>query len=576
MLSFFRSAAVRCRVGFRRTFAAIVLLLLFGISFPSAQDASTPAPLQMEATKRGDAKKTLSVETDKFSILFSEQGARIVEFKNRDKTYPRRDGANIVLPRTEIFLSPYLGATGTTQYVDGNLAAMMYSAFDFKKEETATAIKITATSPIRLLLDKKKYDVLVTKEFTFLKHSPYFKFVIYLESQSTVKLQNIMLYALPILGPTPENQASFRDYHHYTDQGKVEFAYAGSSGGFGCGGATTHEKLSKGPTEFFGSSSRFLILNMQPLFQTRSASITPEYRDPQTKQLLQTQALHINMGDIVLEKNRPYNFEYIGYMGPKVDDATFPSDNARKDMPDVAKFNKSYFSKSFDFGITEPIRDILVVALNLFYKLIPNYGVGIILIALLLKLAFFPLNQKQADAMKRMGELQPKIKELNEKYKNNPQEKQKKMMELYKVHKVNPVSGCLPMLIQLPVFIAMYSAFSDAYDLWKSPFIPGWIPDLSQPDIFFSLPLSIPYIGGFAIHLLPIIMTFSQYYQTKLTPTSGDANQQKIMRFMPFMMLFLFYKMPSGVVLYWTVQNALSIVQQVYTNHQKKKEPQKV
>jgi len=234
-------------------------------------------------------------------------------------------------------------------------------------------------------------------------------------------------------------------------------------------------------------------------------------------------------------------------------------------MPELAKLNKNLY-KSFDFGITEPIRDIIVSALNLLYKLIPNYGVGIILIALLLKLAFFPLNQKQAEAMKRMGELQPKIKEINERYKNNPQEKQRRIMEMYKQHKVNPVSGCLPMLIQLPVFIAMYSAFSDAYDLWQSPFIPGWIPDLSQPDHVFSLPATLPFVGGFGVHLLPVIMTLTQYYQTKLTPTSGDENQRKIMLMMPFMMLFLFYAMPSGVVLYWTVQNVLSIAQQVYTN----------
>jgi YidC/Oxa1 family membrane protein insertase len=113
----------------------------------------------------------------------------------------------------------------------------------------------------------------------------------------------------------------------------------------------------------------------------------------------------------------------------------------------------------------------------------------------------------------------------------------------------------------------MYSAFSDAYDLWQSPFIPGWISDLSQPDHVFSLPATLPLIGGFEIRLLPIIMTLTQYYQTKLTPASGDENQRKIMLMMPFMMLLLFYAMPAGVVLYWTVQNILSILQQVYTNH---------
>lgn len=550
----------------RRALVAGALALLFAIPLPVLSETKIAEPLSMQVAKRGDEKVTQTIETDHFSVTFSEQGARILEFKNKDKAYPRRDGANIVIPGTEIFLAPYLGATGTAQYVGGNLGAMMYAAFSFTKEETADTVKIKASAPVVLVADKNKFDATFIKEFVFLKRSPYFKFSVEIQSNSSVKLQNLMLYALPMIGPKPENQGNFRDYHHYTDQGKVEFAYAGGGGGFGCGGSTTSEKISKGPTDFFGSSSRFLILNMQPLFATRSASITPEQRNADTKQLLQAQALHVNMGDIIVEKNKPARFEFIGYMGPKFDENTFPNDEARKVMPDLGKFNKNHFSKSFDFGITEPIRDIIVSALTLLYKVIPNYGVGIILIALLLKLAFFPLNQKQAEAMKRMGELQPKIKELNEKYKNNPQEKQRRMMELYKIHKVNPVSGCLPMLIQLPVFIAMYSAFSDAYDLWKSPFIPGWIPDLSQPDHVFSLPATWPYVGGFAIHLLPIVMTLSQYFQTKLTPTSGDENQRKIMLLMPFMMLFLFYAMPSGVVLYWTVQNALSILQQVYTN----------
>lgn len=550
----------------RRALVAGALALLFVVSIPAAGETKPAEPLAMQVAKRGDDKNKTTIDTDNFSITFSEQGARIVEFKNKDKAYPRRDGADIIMPGTEIVLAPYLGATGTAQYVGGNLSAMMFAAFTFAKEETPEAVKITATAPVVLIADKNKYDATFVKEFIFLKHAPYFKFAVEIQANASVKLQNLMLYALPMIGPKPENQGNFRDYHHYTDQGKVEFAYAGGGGGFGCGGATTAEKISKGPTEFFGSSSRFLILNMQPLFATRSASITPEQRSPDTKQLLNPQALHVNMGDIIAEKGKPVRFEFIAYMGPKFDENTFPNDAARKAMPDLAKFNKNYFSKSFDFGITEPIRDIIVSALTLLYKLIPNYGIGIILIALLLKLAFFPLNQKQAEAMKRMGELQPKIKELNEKYKNNPQEKQRRMMELYKIHKVNPVSGCLPMLIQLPVFIAMYSAFSDAYDLWKSPFIPGWIPDLSQPDHVFSLPATWPYVGGFAVHLLPIVMTLSQYFQTKLTPTSGDENQRKIMLLMPFMMLFLFYAMPSGVVLYWTVQNALSIAQQVYTN----------
>jgi len=552
----------------RRAIVAGALAAIFILPLPGQNKPAEP--LAMQVAKRGDAKVKHTVETENFAVTFGEQGAQILEFKHKDKAYPLRDGANIVIPGTEIYLAPYLGATGTAQFVGGNLAAMMYASYTFTKKETDEAVTVTATAPVTLVADKSRVEATFVKEFTFLKKAPYFKFALEIKTPAAVKLQNLMLYALPIIGPKPENQGNFRDYHHYSDQGKVEFAYVGGGmAGPSCGGATTSEKVSKSGPEFFGSSSRFLIINMQPLFQTRSANITPEVRDA-AKQLLQAQAMHINLGDINLDAAKPARFEFLAYMGPKLDENSYPSDAARKAMPDLSKFNKNYFNKSFDFGITEPIRDIIVSALNLLYKVIPNYGVGIILIALLLKLAFFPLNQKQAEAMKRMGELQPKIKEINERYKNNPQEKQKRIMEMYKTHKVNPVSGCLPMLIQLPVFIAMYSAFSDAYDLWKSPFIPGWIPDLSQPDFVYALPQSIPYAGGFALHILPLVMTVTQYFQTKLTPTSGDENQRKIMLIMPFMMLFIFYAMPSGVVLYWTVQNALSIAQQMYTNRKNK------
>lgn len=557
----------------RRAIVGAALAVVFVLPTRLPGEAKPAEPLAMQVAKRGDAKNTQTIETKHFTVTLSEMGGRITEFKHKDPAYPRRDKTDIIIPDNEIYLAPYLGATGNSSYVSSNLAAMMFAAFNFAKEENEDIVKVTASAPVVLIADKNKYEATFVKEYIFLKKSPYFKFAVEIRSNSPLKLQNLMLYALPIIGPKPEGgSGNFRDYHHYSHAEKFELAYAGGGGsGFGCGGSTTAEKVVTGAADFFGSSSRFLILNMQPLFQTRSTNVTPEVRNPDTKVVTHAQAIHINMGDVVLDKAKPARFEFIGYMGPKVENNLHPDDAARKVMPDLAKFHKNLY-KSFDFGITEPIRDIIVSALNLLYKVIPNYGVGIILIALLLKLAFFPLNQKQAEAMKRMGELQPKIKEINERYKNNPQEKQRRIMEMYKTHKVNPVSGCLPMLIQLPVFIAMYSAFSDAYDLWKSPFIPGWIPDLAQPDHVFSLPATIPYIGGFAVHLLPLIMTLTQFYQTKLTPTSGDENQRKIMLFMPFMMLFLFYAMPSGVVLYWTVQNLLSIAQQYYTNHKKKNE----
>jgi YidC/Oxa1 family membrane protein insertase len=173
------------------------------------------------------------------------------------------------------------------------------------------------------------------------------------------------------------------------------------------------------------------------------------------------------------------------------------------------------------------------------------------------------LNQKQADSMKKMQELSPQIKEINEKYEKDPQLKQQKIMELYKTNKVNPMGGCLPMLIQIPIFIALYTAFSDTVDLWESPFL--WVNDLSEPDTVYTLPSSL---GIFAlnVNLLPLVMVGSQILQSRFTVVSTDPNQKMMMYLMPLVMLYFFWSMPSGVTLYWTIQNILSILQQLWTN----------
>ena len=268
---------------------------------------------------------------------------------------------------------------------------------------------------------------------------------------------------------------------------------------------------------------------------------------------------------MTLDKNSTATVPFIVYTGPKVKEYVKIGSEIKTQYPVLEKVHDD-FEKAFDFGYTAPIRDAIVFILQILYKVIPNYGVGIIIFALLFKLIFWPLNQKQAESMKKMQTLQPLMKEINEKYKDNPQEKQKKTMELYKKHKINPVSGCLPIVIQLPIFIALYTAFSDAYELWKSPFIYGWINDLAQPDTIYTFAKTTPVLGGFNINVLPVLMTVTQFLQSRFTVVSGDDSQKKMMQFMPLLMLFFFWSMPSGVVLYWTIQNILSVGQQMYTN----------
>ena len=203
--------------------------------------------------------------------------------------------------------------------------------------------------------------------------------------------------------------------------------------------------------------------------------------------------------------------------------------------------------------------DFVVHILNAIYGVVGNYGIAIIIVTVLMRIIIFPLTLKQEKSMKKMRELQPELEKIKEKYKNNPQEYQQKTAELYRESGVNPLGGCLPLLIQMPVFVALYWAFSgnaipaDAKFLWFT---------LKQPDRLFM-------IGNFAFNLLPILNVGVTYIQQKImtSATSGQESSQQMqtmLYMMPLMMLFIFYKMPSGVTLYYLVSGALSLVQQYF------------
>ena len=208
-----------------------------------------------------------------------------------------------------------------------------------------------------------------------------------------------------------------------------------------------------------------------------------------------------------------------------------------------------------EFGMWRWLCYPLVWVLNFFNGLIPNYGIAIILLTILVRLLFWPLTHKSTVGMKKMQELQPKMKEIQAKFKDNPQRLQQETWALYREAKVNPMSSCLPMLIQIPVFIALFNVLRSAVELRYAPFL--WIGDLSEPEGLFAS--WFPF-GG--LNILPILMAVSTGLQSAFTPSAGDKNQQKMMMiFMPLMMLFMFYSFPSALSLYWFLSNLFSIVQ---------------
>lgn len=215
-----------------------------------------------------------------------------------------------------------------------------------------------------------------------------------------------------------------------------------------------------------------------------------------------------------------------------------------------------------DFGWFDIIAKPLVALLNFSHKISHNYGIDIIILTLIIKIIFHPLTVKSYKSMKEMQRLQPQIMKLREKYKDNREKLNQELMELYRRRGINPMSGCLPMLVQIPVFFALYKVLTGAIELRQAPFVL-WIKDLSEPEDLFSFTifgLTIP------VRVLPLVMGITQVIQQKMTPTGGDPLQEKVMLFMPIFFTFLFWGFPSGLVLYWLVNNVLSIFQQLMIN----------
>ena len=245
-------------------------------------------------------------------------------------------------------------------------------------------------------------------------------------------------------------------------------------------------------------------------------------------------------------------------IGLEFDAGTFPIQKefsiylGAKESEQLDRFAEISLHRLIDYGwfgdifgfLVRPLFDVL----QFFYRLTGNYGWSIIILTMIIKVLFFPLSHKSFKSMKGMQKIQPELKILQERYKDDRQMMSQEMMRLYREHKVNPLGGCLPMLLQIPVFISLYHVLLISIELRNAPFA-GWIMDLSEKD---------PY------YVTPILMGASMFLQQKMTPAVGDPAQQKVMMILPVVFTFLFLNFPSGLVIYWLVNNILTIAQQYY------------
>jgi YidC/Oxa1 family membrane protein insertase len=334
------------------------------------------------------------------------------------------------------------------------------------------------------------------------------------------------------------NQKAFLSWNQYVDPKMEEDSYGHLGPIFDIKGNVDTENVKKmdtrkvlGPQVSWGAfESKYFIAAMIP----KQPSLTSLVMSKDVRDLV---TVSLEGPGNVVPTGQSAVFSYALYLGPK--------EYKNLQAEGVGLEN------AIDFGSwIKWLALPLLIALNFLYKFVHNYGIAIIIITIATKIIFWPLGNKSYKSMKDMQKVQPRITELREQYKNDKARLNQEVMQLYKTHKINPLGGCLPILIQIPVFFGLYKTLLYSIELRHSPFV-FWIQDLSAKD---------PY------YITPIIMGATMFWQQKMTPSMGDPMQQKLMLIMPVIFTFLFLNFPSGLVIYWLFNNILSIGQQYYIN----------
>ena len=269
-----------------------------------------------------------------------------------------------------------------------------------------------------------------------------------------------------------------------------------------------------------------------------------------TKAAFNTLTNTVVLDEVSIAAGQSQSFAFKAFYGPK--------------QTNLLRAYDHNLDKAINFGWFDFLAKPALWFMNMIYSVIPNYGIAIILLTMMTKIILWPLGNKSYKSMNEMKRMQPLMAEIREKYKDDKKKMNEEMMGLYRTYKINPMGGCLPMLVQLPVFLALYNMLYGAIELRHAPFV-GWINDLSSPDRLFSFGFSIPFMEPpYGIPVLTVIMGATMFLQQKMSPPPGDPAQAKIMLFLPIIFTFIFINFPAGLVLYWLINNILSIAQQYY------------
>ena len=482
--------------------------------FPAPKTTEPYIPLEQEtlSLKFPGTEKTVEVKTGRVTLIFSNKGA--VLKKVLVQKYTDEDGNPINLVNSEevsIYPLTLLSDNGEINYILAN------AYFDTSSD----SLELFEGGPAKKLTMHLKHEsgLEVHREFSF--NFDHYLFQVVTRIQAPALAQKNIKYTVvwgPDLGGETESKTDY-----FTFSGPTTFI---------------NNKRVETPADEVKDIFRHKGTLTWTAIQNKyfAAAMIPQDGIKNAVALKQDDGLYVGLELQTVQSAA--NASYLMYIGTKELQVL---EDSGHDL--VRLIDYGWFGNKFAF-LVKPI----LKALNYFYGLTGNYGWSIIFLTCIIKLLFAPLSHKSFKSMKGMQKIQPYVKIIQQRNKDNRQKMNEELLDLYKKNRVNPLGGCLPMLLQIPVFIALYHALFFSIELRGAPFML-WIQDLSVSD---------PY------YVTPVLMGATMFLQQKMTPMMGDPIQQKIMMFLPIVFTFLFLTFPAGLVIYWTVNNLLTISQQFY------------
>jgi YidC/Oxa1 family membrane protein insertase len=528
---------------------------------PSKATTGKPTAPSKEGPKKEVLKKEVTVETQDYVAVFTSDGARLKHFRLK-KYFDRVKESAITIQLTN-FVGGILGKQGekprepepldlvNTDEAEGLPLGVI---IDSNPSLSAGNWEVESNQ-LRLLSPGENGEVAFSKTLdNGLKIVKRFRFSSEKDTMELeVEIQNTTGREIPVqVGLEWKGKVELKklaatdnkDYglkYAFLKGEKVEKKSLGESSSSGCTPGcgsvkTTIESfdfIDRGKIEWFSFEGEYFASMLIP--PPTKGDVTLTVKGVGDKNLLQA---NLTAPAVSVASGQAIKIPYRIYMGPVR-------------VSQLKELNVGA-EKLIDFGFFNVVAKPLLWFLNLSQSVTKNFGIDIIILSILIKIIFLPLTQISFKSMKEMQKVQPEMARLKEMYKNDKARLQQEMMLLYKRRKINPMSGCLPMLIQIPVFIALYNVLQSTFEMRQAPFFL-WIRDLSAKD---------------PIYLTPLVMGASMVIQQKMTPTAADPAQAKMFMLMPIMFTFMFLNFPSGLVLYWLVNNVLSIAHQYYLNKQ--------